>query len=109
MGFEDALSVGDSDDFEDDDWRISLLGGASMMAFGVEIRQSTFVPDESITLYAGGESIGSIDLNTIPVSSSNNYFIGIVVDEPFDAVEFDEDPDGDDIAIADFRFGSITP
>ncbi len=109
LGYEDALSVGDNGNFEDDDWRLSLLGGASMMAFGVEVRESTFVSDESIILYAGGESIGSIDLSTIPVSASNNYFIGIIVDVPFDAVGFDEDPDGDDIAIADFRFGSITP
>ena len=104
--FEDALSVGDIDAYEDDDWQLSLLDGASMMAFGVEIRHSDFAPGEAITLYSGANAVGTVDLSLLPATGNNNYFIGIISDVPFDRIVFNEDPDGDDIAIADFRFAA---
>ncbi len=106
--FEDALSVGDIDAYEDDDWQLSLLDGASMMAFGVEIRHSDFAPGEAITLYSGANAVGTVDLSLLPATGNNNYFIGIISDVPFDRIVFDEDSDGDDIAIADFRFAIVT-
>jgi hypothetical protein len=109
IDFEDALSVGDSDNFEDDDWLLSLLDSAGMTAFGVEIRNSRFGPDEVITLYSGSQVIGTVDLSSLPATGNDNYFIGIISDVPFDSISFDEDPDGDDIAIADFRFGTTVP
>ena len=106
--FEDALSVGDIDAYEDDDWQLSLLDGASMMAFGVEIRHSDFAPGEAITLYSGANAVGTVDLSLLPATGNNNYFIGIISDVPFDRIVFNEDPDGDDIAIADVRFAKTT-
>jgi hypothetical protein len=107
--FENALSVGDIDNFEDDDWQLRLLDSASMTAFGFEIRHSRFGPDEAITLYSGDQVIGTVDLSSLPASGNDNYFIGITSDVPFDSIGFDEDTDGDDIAIADFRFGTMVP
>lgn len=105
--FQNALSVGDMDNWEDDDWKLSLLDSVSMTAFGVEIRDSRFTPGESITLYSNGETVGTIDLSSLPSEENENTFIGVVSDVPFDSIVFNEDPDGDDIAIADFRFGTI--
>ncbi|MEK7802388.1 MAG: putative metal-binding motif-containing protein, partial [Pseudomonadota bacterium] len=106
--YQMALSIGDINSYEDDDWQLSLIDGVTMMAFGVEIRHSRFAPGESITLYSGAESVGTIDLSSLPIDE-NNYFLGIVSDVPFDRIVFNEDPDGDDIAIADFRFDTCIP
>ena len=103
--FTDALSVGDNDDFEDDNWKVSLENG-SITAIGFEIRGSKFAPYESITLYADGSPIDTISLQSLAESGQGNYFIGIISDIPFDSIEFDEDNTGDDIAIADFRFAT---
>jgi hypothetical protein len=43
----------------------------------------------------------------LPAEENETSFIGVVSDVPFDSIVFNEDPDGDDIAIADFRFGAI--
>ena len=107
-GVQLALSVGDFNDYEDDDWQLSLLDGAAIRAFGIEIRHARFAPGESITLYAGAEPVGIVDLSSLPSEGNETYFLGIVSDVPFDRIGFNEDPDGDDIAIADFRFGKIT-
>ncbi len=107
LSSQNALSVGDIDDWEDDDWRLRLLDSVSIMAFGVEIRDSRFAPGESITLYSHGETVGTIDLSSLPSEENETSFIGVVSDVPFDSIVFNEDPDGDDIAIADLSFGPI--
>jgi len=107
LSSQNALSVGDIDNWEDDDWRLSLLDSVSITAFGVEIRDSRFAPGESITLYSHGETVGTIDLTSLPSEENETSFIGVVSDVPFDSIVFNEDPDGDDIAIADLRFGAI--
>ncbi|MEW6601637.1 MAG: hypothetical protein AB1499_11770 [Nitrospirota bacterium] len=105
--FQDALSVGDINGWEDDDWSLSLLDGADMTAFGFEVRSSRFAPGEAITLYYGADPVGTVDLSSLPDTGDENYFIGIVSDVPFDSLTFNEDPDGDDIGIADFRFAAL--
>jgi hypothetical protein len=107
LSFQNALSVGDMDNWEDDDWRLSLLDGVSMTAFGVVLRDTRFAPGESITLYSNGETVSTIDLSSLTGEENETYFIGVVSDVPFDSIVFNEDPDGDDIAIADFRFATV--
>ncbi len=106
--WQDALSVGDhSVNHSDDDWSLRLRGGATMTAFGVEIRNSRNLEAETITLYlmAQDKVVEIIELNDVP-NDPNFLFLGIVTDTPFDRVFFDENADTDDIAIADFRFAS---
>ncbi len=107
--FDNALSVGDIDGWEDDDWRLSLLDGASMSAFGVEVRHSRFAPGESITLYSNNMLMDTVSLSSLPSTGNADFFIGLTADFTFDRIDFNEDPDGDDIAIADFRFGTVVP
>jgi hypothetical protein len=107
--FNNALSVGDMDDFEDDDWSLSLLSGPSMTGFGVELRDNRFETGESISLYNGASLITTLYFSDyyspLPTSVANN-FIGIATDYSFDKIVFNEDAGGDDIAIADFRFAN---
>jgi hypothetical protein len=107
--FDNALSVGDMDDFEDDDWSLSLLNGSTMTGFGVELRDNRFETGESISLYSGASLLTTLYFSDyyspFPTSTANN-FIGIATDYTFDQVVFNEDAGGDDIAIADFRFAN---
>ncbi len=105
--FDNALSVGNIDNWEDDDWRLSLLDGASMTAFAVEVRHARFAPGESITLYSNNVLMDTISLSSLPSTGNADFFIGITTDFTFDRIDFNEDPDGDDIAIADFRFATV--
>lgn len=104
MSFQDALSVGDVDNYEDDDWSLSLTDGSTMTAFSVEVRHTRFEDDETLTLYSDGVAIATFPLNELLDSDDTTAFLGIVSDEPFDAAFFDENSGSDDIAIADFRF-----
>ncbi len=103
--FDNALSPGDIDDGEDDDWRIRLIDPiAPMRAFGFELRDNNGSADEKILLWnAEGNEVGYIDLGNYNLPTGN-VFLGVVSDEPFVEIRFDEDAGGDDIAVADFYF-----
>jgi hypothetical protein len=108
--WRNALSVGNFVTHSDDDWSLSLLNGDKMMAFGIEIRNSRNLTDETITLYlmSNNDTVATFNLSSEP-NDNHNLFIGIVSDVPFDRVVFNENPDDDHIAIADFRFASVLP
>jgi hypothetical protein len=42
-------------------------------------------------------------------TGNSNDFVGIKTDYLFDRIDFDENPGGDDIAIADLRFAAVAP
>jgi hypothetical protein len=107
--FRDALSLGHYYDFEDDDWRLALLNGDTMTAFGFEILNARYTPGESITLYHNDEPIETIDLESLHGTGNDTYFIGIISDAPFDRIDFKRDTDRYSIAIADFRFARLVP
>jgi hypothetical protein len=110
-GFEDALSVGDLNDYEDDDWRLTLLsGGRDVYAFGLILRDNGDVAaTESFSVYdPNGGLIGST--TSVPNDDADSYeFFGFIASQPFGSVEFDEGDDRDDIAIADFQFAVPEP
>ncbi|UCD35681.1 MAG: PEP-CTERM sorting domain-containing protein, partial [Nitrospiraceae bacterium] len=103
-GFENALSVGDINNYEDDDWSLMLLYGATMSAFGFDLIDTRFEEGESLQIYSGSDLMDTIFFSA--ADSNVDVFMGITTDYLFDRVVFREDPGGDDIAIADFRFGS---
>jgi len=108
--YVNALSVGDINDFEDDDWSFALLNGAGISAFGVDLRHHRFEAGESISFYSGGLFKYTMDLTplTSPADSNVNSFVGITTDFVFDKVVFNEDPGSDDIGIANFRMAQTT-
>jgi len=106
--FNNALSPGDIDNLENDDWRIRLVGNSvfrPMRAFGFLLRDNGDSTGEFIRLY---DSAGNL-VHAVPVGAqaSGDVFLGVVSDEPFSEIRYDEDPGGDDIAVADFRFVAI--
>ncbi|MCB1774376.1 MAG: hypothetical protein KDI88_12220 [Gammaproteobacteria bacterium] len=99
--FDNALSVGDIDNAENDDWRLRVTGREPLRGFGFELRDNHGTAGESIALYGqDGALVGVVALPGLPV----NTFIGVISDEPFVEIRFNEDSGGDDVAIADFVF-----
>ncbi|MGA1871959.1 MAG: hypothetical protein ACMUJM_25875 [bacterium] len=108
INFDNALSVGDIDDYENDNWRIWLTDG-TLRAFGVQIKDSGSYEDESFWFYnysISGNPIASICLNDHMSLDNDSQFFGFVTDFDFDYVYYDESYGNDDIAIADLRFAT---
>jgi len=106
-----ALSVGDFSTHHDDDWSISLLGGATMSAFGIELRNNKYEVGESFTFINTDPSNSqnfTVFLSDLATNVSSNDFIGFTTDFHFNKVVFNEGEIGDDIAIADLRFADAT-
>jgi hypothetical protein len=102
--FDAALAIGDRHDFKDDDFRIGLLAGAPVFAVGFFLVDSDSKPDESLVVSHAGGNFPAIDGSLLPSSLGGRAFVGVVADVPITQVAFDEKHDGDDIAVADFRF-----
>jgi hypothetical protein len=102
--WDNALSIGDIDNFENDDWQIVFNSG-SVFNFG------WFLQDNGTSL---GESFSVYDLNDnllgtfsmIPETDGID-FVGVVSSVPIGRVAFDEDPGDDDIAIGGIRLSVI--
>jgi len=105
--YQNALSVGLDGSHENDDWSLRLLDNASMNAFGVVVRDNrSGTSGESVQLYFNNILMDTIDLSSTFTPTDTDMFIGFTTDYAFDRVDFNEDPDSDDMAIADFRFAT---
>ncbi|MCP5155556.1 MAG: hypothetical protein H6983_15405 [Ectothiorhodospiraceae bacterium] len=101
--FDNALSVGDIDNRENDDWRVRVLDGRSLRGFAFTLRDNNGTGGESISLV---DAQGNVRATLALPSLAVNAFVGVTADFDFVEVRFDEDAGGDDTAIADFRFVS---
>ena len=100
-----TVSIGDIDDFEDDDFRL-FFPGNDFFAVGFFLVNNTQDVGESFRVYGHRGLLAILDGASIPDSSANGAtFVGVVADEPITQVVFDEDALGDDVAIRDPRFG----
>ena len=101
----DSLSVGDIDDFEDDDFRISFPT-RTVFALGFSLVNNTQDIAESYRVLGAQGLIGTLPGSSIPDSSGNgSTWVGVVASEPITSVVFDEAAAGDDIAIRRLRLG----
>lgn len=95
--FDNALSIGDIDNHENDDFRLSLPAGTTAMALGFQLNDSNGAAGESLRLLdSGGGTIQTIPLDGTP---DGNSFIGFIASTPVAGFEFNEDAGGDDVAI----------
>jgi len=102
----DALSIGDVDNGEDDDFIITAIGDELFEGVGFTLINNDDNAGESIlVLGEGGVVLSVIDSSQIP-ETTGSAFIGIVSDEPITRIIFDEDATGDDIAISNLVFDS---
>jgi len=112
------ISIGDADGigdpatrslYENDDWRLGIYSGPPLTAFAFMIVGNDECIAESMQFYSGDALIGTFtDLK----SPEGSRFLGVTSRDPITRVVFDEDefdpgPDHDDIAIRDFRFGTM--
>jgi hypothetical protein len=109
--WQEALSIGDINDHQNDDFELSFGSGDAVYAFGFHFVDNQRVDPESLTVYGpGDEVLGILPGNAAPLSDGNrSAFVGIVSPLPITRVVFDESPDADDMAIRDFRFGDPDP
>lgn len=108
-GYENALSVGDIDNFENDDWHFVFTSGPEVTAFGFILRDNgdTGGIDILSIFDTNGNLIGTTD--QLPSSTGTGAFVGVIsTGAAIGSITYDEDASGDDIAIADFRFGTAS-
>jgi hypothetical protein len=105
--WQDALSVGDINNYENDNFYINVLSNDQVFAMAVEIRENTFVSGENFIISSGGTQLADFNANSLP--DDDIVFIGILSSTPFDQFWFDEDSGGDDIAIANPQFVYADP
>ena len=108
----DADGIGDPETrslYENDDWRLGIYSGPKLTSFAFMLVGNDESIAESLRFYNGNILIGSV---TDLASPDGTRFVGVTTREPITRVVFDEDeidpgPDFDDIAIRDFRFGTM--
>jgi hypothetical protein len=102
---DETVSIGDIDDFENDDLRLRFPTD-SFFAAGFFLVNDTQDAGQSLRVFGRRGLIAVLDGASIPDSSGNGAtFVGVVADEPLTQIVFDEDASGDDVAIRDLRFG----
>jgi len=104
--FKDALSIGDIDNFEDDDFEVRFTGPAAPTAVMIVIKHNDKVAGESLTVYSvDGEAIGRYSEIPLPDEQSCT-FLGLTSSYPVGAIVFNEDAaGGDDIALSLLEIG----
>ena len=100
-GFDAALSVGDINNHDDDDWILTLTSGPAMSAFAFELGDSHDASGESLLV-----GTTTVDISGVPTNPGGFQFIGVVASFNFTSVSMNEDSGGDDIAIANLRFAT---
>ncbi|MEM6638558.1 MAG: dockerin type I domain-containing protein [Pseudomonadota bacterium] len=97
-----ALSIGDVDNGENDDFLITMHSGPKTEGIGFTLLNNDSNSGEQLTVFGeNGVVMRVIDASQIPTGDS---FVGIVSESPITQIFFDEDDTGDDIAISNFRF-----
>lgn len=105
-----VLSVGDIDNAQDDGFEVSSSVG--LYGFHLDFIGNEFSLGESLTLFDGATVVASFttsgDIPDDPGTPERTFW-GVTSSTPFDRILFDEDPDGDDMGIADFGFSTTVP
>lgn len=112
--FINALSVGDIDNQENDNWELNLAGSSFVSALGFVVRDNNFqngasdsATRETLEVKSNtGSTLATFNLSALSLGAPGEQFLGVVATEGerIGAVIFNEDNGADDIAIADFRF-----
>ena len=110
--WQNALSPGDVGDYVNDDFEFAFGAGDPVHTFGFYFVDNQRKDVEGLYVYGPGDELLAVLFGpNAPLSDGNkSAFVGIVSPTiPITRVVFDEDADGDDLAIRDFRFGDPDP
>ena len=104
-GFNNALSVGKIEQFQDDDWQLDITSGPRLYAFAFDLCDNVASKGESLSVYGAGNRLLA-RCDDIPGANQSRVFLGVVSNTPITRIVFNEDPAGDDTAIANLRFAT---
>ena len=96
-----TISIGDIDDFENDDFEI-VVTGDQVYAIGFIMRSNTDTPEEYLEVFAQQDDC-YLDQKDLP--NGINTFVGVISPVPIKKIWFNEDDDDDDMGIENFYFG----
>lgn len=103
-GFEEALSVGEINDYEDDDFEVVILDGPPLHGAAMDIGENDpMYTDGGVYVYnTASQFIGFSP--GVPVLSNAFAFLGVVSDDAIGRIVVDEDAEDDDMSVRHFRF-----
>ncbi len=96
-----TISIGDIDDFENDDFEIAVTG-KQVYAIGFIMRSNSDTPAEFLEVNAEQDNC-YLDQKDLP--DGTNTFVGIISPVPLKRIWFNEDETDDDMGIENFYFG----
>jgi hypothetical protein len=98
-----SISIGDIDDFENDDFEVGVTG-TNVFAIALKVEDNEPESSEFLEVYA--HDAGQ-DCYIDQIGDDVEGFMGIISPVPLKRIWFDEGAGGDDIAVRDFVFGVI--
>jgi hypothetical protein len=112
-GYYPCLSVGDYDNYQNDDFSVRILPGgtANVHAIGIYVGDNTAETAEELRVYGQGDVLLKTfakDASFPNSSAPPAKFLGVVSAVPLTRMFFDEGSSGDDIVIKDPCFGVVT-
>ena len=103
-GFTDnSISIGDIDNYEDDDFEIRVSGNAKVYAIAFVMQDNNKDPGEYLEVHAMDKN--NQECQILYYTTGINGFFGIVSPVPITKIRFDESSNGDDIGLDDLSFG----
>jgi Thrombospondin type 3 repeat len=103
----DSISIGDINNHENDDWQVTMTSGPPLTVFGFDLIGNKAPPSGELFSVYGPDNVL---YGSLPAPIGDIFFIGVVATAPIARLHFNEGAsdkqgsDGDDIAIANFRF-----
>ena len=101
--FADLISIGDIDDWENDDFEIGVSGNAKVFAIAFIMVDNSASPSEYLEIHAKDKNNQECQIGYI--TNGIDGFFGIVSPVPITRIWFNESSDDDDIALGDLSFG----
>lgn len=102
-----ALSVGDVNNDENDNFLFTILGGSTVNAAGFSILDNNFGGDEELRVRIGDTVLASFDTDSLTGGTGSSLFLGVVSTTAFDELWFDESTDGDDMAVSNINIDAV--
>lgn len=109
--WQNSLSVGTHDVYEDDDWELNFLSGPALSSFAFELVNNDEGTSDSYSIYgAGNVLLATLSGTSIPTSvGDTTRFLGVVSDINITRIVYNDDTGGDDIGIRNMQFGFAVP
>ena len=104
------LSVGDVDNYENDDFAVEVNppSGVDVFAIGLTVGDSAFETGEKLSVFDEGDILLREFTSGLPnTGNGNKVFMGIVSGIPLYRIHYDEHAGGDDIGVRDVRLGLV--